>query len=446
MQCRSITFLATVSIRVCVLSASSHPSPLLSRGCATNHLSVPPLGHLHTRFTDPPLLFTQFHLLGIMDMDLPKDQSQKKAVEKLQKMHRSVLIEKIPDGEELIYISNRKVLLKGKKEGSGILCSHCNKVVSPTTFESHAGRSSTRKPYQHIFLENGMSLHRYASSLKPVCDNSSKPIACVLCRSPEFSEYGFCDRTSIICNQCEKEYHIGCLRKEMHIDLKELPAGNWFCTTECKNLFSSLRLLVSVSPLNVKHDYMQIVQNKFKDSDANNITNGDIQWIIFNGKDAYEEKHPLVRQVVDMFHDCFRPIIDPVTKKDFISSMAHGKKIGSLDFSGVYTALLTIDSKVISAGMFRVFGCEFAELPFVATSRSNQGKGFFQVFLVCFERLLSNLKIKNLVIPAAADAIPMWTNKFGFKKVPPKMLAHYRETQTSMVAFKGTTLLQRNVP
>ncbi|KAK1429435.1 hypothetical protein QVD17_11644 [Tagetes erecta] len=77
------------------------------------------------------------------------------------------------------------------------------------------------------------------------------------------------------------------------------------------------------------------------------FTNVDVQC---NGRDAFEEKNPLVTQVVDMFH------------------------------------------------------------------------GFFQVFLLCFERLLSNLKIKKLVIPAAGDAIPMWTNKFGFKKLPPKMV------------------------
>ncbi|KAK1429434.1 hypothetical protein QVD17_11643 [Tagetes erecta] len=246
------------------------------------------------------------------------------------------------------------------------------------------------------------------------------------------------------------ETNAECLNED-HLAL-EMPPDSWLSTAKRKNLFSSLKLLVSLSSLNDTDDYMKIVQKNLKNRDTDGITNVDVKWIIFNGKDAYEEKNSLVRQVVDMFHDCFRPIIDPVTKKDFIPSMAYGKKMGSSDFSKVYTALLaiaallTIDSKVISAGMFRVFGCEFAELPFVATSRSNQGKGFFQVFLVCFERLLSNLKIKKLVIPAADDVIPMWTNKFGFKKIPLKMVAQYRETQTSMVAFKGTTLLQRNVP
>ncbi|KAK1429439.1 hypothetical protein QVD17_11648 [Tagetes erecta] len=120
-----------------------------------------------------------------------------------------------------------------------------------------------------------------------------------------------------------------------------MPPDNWFYTSKCKSLFYPLKLL------NVKVDYMKIVQKNLNNGDADGITNVDVQC---NGRDAFEEKNPLVTQVVDMFH------------------------------------------------------------------------GFFQVFLVCFERLLSNLKIKKLVIPAADDAIPMWTNKFGFKKVPPKML------------------------
>ncbi|KAK1429437.1 hypothetical protein QVD17_11646 [Tagetes erecta] len=222
-----------------------------------------------------------------------------------------------------------------------------------------------------------------------------------------------------------------------------MPPDNWLSIVKCKNLFSSLKLLVSLSSLNDTDDYMKIVQKNLKNRDTDGITNVDVPWIIFNGKDAYEENNSLVTQVVDMFHDCFRPIIDPVTKKDFIPSMAYGKKMGSSDFSEVYTALLTIaalltiDSKVISAGMFRVFGCEFAELPFVATSRSNQGKGFFQVFLVCFERLLSNLKIKKLVIPTADDAIPMWTNKFGFKKVSLKMADHCRKKKSDLGLLDG---------
>lgn len=37
--------------------------------------------------------------------------------------------------------------------------------------------------------------------------------SCVLCHHHEFDKAGFSDRTVIICDQCEREYHIGCLRE-----------------------------------------------------------------------------------------------------------------------------------------------------------------------------------------------------------------------------------------
>ncbi|KAM3361714.1 hypothetical protein P3S68_016568 [Capsicum galapagoense] len=64
-------------------------------------------------------------------------------------------------------------------------------------------------------------------------------IACVLCRAYDFSKSGFGPRTVILCDQCEKEYHVGCLKKSKIADLKELPKGK-FCSTNCKRIYSAL--------------------------------------------------------------------------------------------------------------------------------------------------------------------------------------------------------------
>lgn len=120
--------------------------------------------------------------------------------------------------------------------------------------------------------------------------------------------------------------------------------------------------------------------------------------------------------------------------------------MNGLDFSGVYCALLTLNSKAVTAGLFRVFGRNIAELSIVATSKLYQGKGYFNIFFNCFERLLSRLDIKKLLIPASEEAKLMWTQKYGFRDVTRVQLMKYRQTQPSMVEFQGTSLLEKEVP
>ena len=48
---------------------------------------------------------------------------------------------------------------------------------------------------------------------------------CVLCDEKNFQRHGFTDLTVILCDQCEREFHVGCLRQHMGIHLEELPEG-----------------------------------------------------------------------------------------------------------------------------------------------------------------------------------------------------------------------------
>nr|KAJ0224807.1 hypothetical protein LSAT_V11C100039790 [Lactuca sativa] len=49
--------------------------------------------------------------------------------------------------------------------------------------------------------------------------------------------------------------------------------------------------------------------------------------------------------------------------------------MGDSNLTRVHCAMLTIESKVVTAGMFHVFGEDVAELPMVAISETNRGKG-----------------------------------------------------------------------
>eukprot|EP00976_Prorocentrum_cordatum_P041992 850677-Prorocentrum_minimum.AAC.1 len=199
----------------------------------------------------------------------------------------------LAEGTRVKYVTSQdETLLWGTVKGGGILCDCCSAVVSCSQFEVHAGRGSRRAPYDNIFTEAGQNLRRLAAQLladqtagdnppgTPGCNTPSmaagvvSPLGgtaalhlpgvaesmgleeivqrcrrllsdldcvaggCVLCRCSDFLKDGFGARTIIICDQCEREFHIGCLQKFMGIALNAIPEGDWFCSCECTRIRS----------------------------------------------------------------------------------------------------------------------------------------------------------------------------------------------------------------
>ncbi|PIN21476.1 Histone acetyltransferase [Handroanthus impetiginosus] len=271
-------------------------------------------------------------------------------------------------------------------------------------------------------------------------------IACVICRGYDFSKSGFGPRTVILCDQCEKEYHVGCLKKCKLADLKELPKGKWFCSINCNWMYNTLQNLLDAGAERLPDSSLDIVKKKQTEKTTDAGTSFDVRWRLLNGKIASRETRVLLSQAVAIFHDCFDPIVDSETGRDFIPSLVYGRNIRGQDFSGMYCAILTVNSIVVSAGILRIFGQEIAELPLAATRIGNQGKGYFQVLYSCIEKLLAFLKVKRLVLPATDEARSIWTEKFGFRKIPQEQLLNYRKTCWQMITFKGTCMLEKEVP
>lgn len=48
--------------------------------------------------------------------------------------------------------------------------------------------------------------------------------------------------------QCEREFHVGCLREHGVADLSSLPEGDWFCGGECARISGALQGLVERGP------------------------------------------------------------------------------------------------------------------------------------------------------------------------------------------------------
>ncbi|XP_059430609.1 uncharacterized protein LOC132164188 [Corylus avellana] len=268
---------------------------------------------------------------------------------------------------------------------------------------------------------------------------------CALCRGHDFSK-SFGPRTVIFCDQCEKEYHVGCLKDHNMEDLKELPKGKWFCGTDCNRIHSALENLVVRGEQKLPDSLLNVVRKKHEEKGSDSEAKVDIRWRVLNWKLASSiETRQLLSKAVAIFHERFDPIVDSASGRDFIPSMLYGRNIRGQDFGGVYCAVLTVNESVVSAGMFRIFGKEVAELPLVATDTDYQGQGYFQSLFSCIERLLNSLNVKNLVLPAADEAESIWTNKFGFKKLTLDELNEFKR-HYHMVIFQGTSVLQKLVP
>ncbi|KAG4215959.1 hypothetical protein ERO13_A01G212000v2 [Gossypium hirsutum] len=269
---------------------------------------------------------------------------------------------------------------------------------------------------------------------------------CALCRACDFSKSGFGPRTVILCDQCEKEYHIGCLRTHKMADLREIPKGKWFCCSDCGRIHSTLQKLLIRGAERLPDSLLDILKKKYVKKGLDADINIDVRWRLLSSKFSSPETRLLLSQAVGIFHECFNPIVDATTGRDLIPCMVYGRNLKGQEYGGMYCAVLTINSFVVSAGIIRVFGQEIAEIPLVATSIANHGKGYFQLLFSCIEKLLAFLNVKNIILPAAEEAESIWTDKFGFKKLRPDQLSEYRKSCCQMVIFQGTSMLQKEVP
>ncbi|XP_058766291.1 increased DNA methylation 1-like [Vicia villosa] len=461
------------------------------------------------------------------------NKSQGKITRKDQSLHKLVF-QALEHNANVTYIVRGEKLLDGKidKDTPGIMCSCCNNVVSPSTFEAHAGWASRRKPYRHIFAGE-VSLHELSISMlkkqtisvstdsdgrcsiceqgghllccdgcprafhlecvpletepgriwycKYCCHNvnhnekregrSAKGRAtrrvsgkrarrgpltvndldivdggCQLCREDDFELVDFGPRTVIICDQCNKEFHIGCLKDHKIENLEKLPEGDWFCGSECLQVRAFLQNLVNRGDAPVSDSLLSLIKKKREQKGVETDSVLDVKWRILNWKLlASEEIRALLSKAVAIFHEQFDPIVDAETGADFIPSMLYARTLKDQYFGGMYCAVLTVNQKVVCAGTFRLFGREVAELPLVATHGASQGKGYFQALLACIQGVLGELRVGRLFLPAAHEAKSLWTRKYGFMALDQDEMNFITRLYRLMM-FKGAALLQKPVP
>ncbi|XP_076896630.1 uncharacterized protein LOC143549621 [Bidens hawaiensis] len=266
---------------------------------------------------------------------------------------------------------------------------------------------------------------------------------CVICRAQDFSVAEFDDRTVMLCDQCEKEYHVGCLRESGRCDLKALPLDKWFCCNHCDMIHSAIQDVVVNGATVVSGSVLSTINKKHIEKGIVSGAPNEIRWRMLSGKSRFPEHLPLLSRAAAIFRECFDPIVAK-SGRDLIPVMVYGRNISGQEFGGIYCVVMMAGPIVVSAGLLRVFGREIAELPLVATSRQHQGKGYFQALFFSIEELLLSLGVQLLVLPAAEEAESIWTKKLGFRKMSDERYSEYaRDIQLTI--FKGTSMLEKDL-
>lgn len=129
--------------------------------------------------------------------------------------------------------------------------------------------------------------------------------------------------------QCEKEYHIGCLKDHnmQNIEVpnirfsflfffsllytvvdtcffyQKLPEGNWYCCSDCDQIHTALQNLVACGEEHLSDSLLSLIKKKHEKKGLETESGLDIKWRVLNWKMiASEEIRPLLSQAVAIFH------------------------------------------------------------------------------------------------------------------------------------------------
>ncbi|XP_028123488.1 uncharacterized protein LOC114320619 isoform X1 [Camellia sinensis] len=392
------------------------------------------------------------------------------------------------------YISRKDhpPIAEGRITRDGIKCSCCQKVFTLSKFEAHAG-SKNHRPAANIFLEDGRSLLDCQRQLKcrnikrnlmtesldmkgrrhqsmndyicSVCHFGGELVLCDQCPSsfhtsclglkdvPDGDWFcpscccGVCGRSGLNngskqftddsvlhCDQCERQYHVGCLRKKGVMNVDNYPEGSWFCNKRCEQIFLGLHKFLGKSVL-VGKDNLSWTLLKYKKCDDGDHDVSDMA--------AVTENYSKLNVALSVMHECFEPVKEARTRRDLVEDVIFSRwsELNRLNFQGFYTVLLEKNDELITVATVRVHGEKVAEVPLVGTRFKYRRLGMCRILMNELEKKLMELGVERLVLPAVPSVLNTWTTSFGFSKMAE--LERLNFLDYTFLDFQGTVMCQK---
>ncbi|XLR48798.1 uncharacterized protein [Arachis hypogaea] len=371
---------------------------------------------------------------------------------------------------------------EGRIGRDGIKCCCCQEMYSLCGFANHAGSNSNHRPSASIFLKDGRSLldcqiqvmHEKTKEEKTekqsndlcrgendnicsVCQYGGELILCDQCPSAfhisclglevipggdwfcPSCRCGICSQMKgdegkqfLNCIQCERKYHLECLRNRTVDKLRRM--AKWFCGNKCEQIYTSLHKLLG-KPISVDAD--NLTWTLIKSVDSENCDVG-------SAKDKYmAENYSKLNIALSVMHECFEPLQNPSSSRDLMEDVIFSRwsQLNRTNFQGFYTVLLERNEELISVATFRVYGEKVAEVPLVGTRFQYRRLGMCRILMNELEKMLTQLGVERLVLPAVPGVLETWTKSFGFDQMTEFQRSEFLDY--TFLDFQGAIMCQK---
>lgn len=231
------------------------------------------------------------------------------------------------------------------------------------------------------------------------------------------------------CLQCTRQYHVACLSEAQHMSSTDYLFGS-FCSEACYKLCAQLHQLLGIS---------------------NPTTVDGLSWTLMRSlKNVYGfpdmlKTHTWIKlsDVLRVIHECFEPVKDPHTKRDLVRDVVFnsGSKLKRVDFRGFFAMVLHNGHEILSIATVRIHGLKVAEMPLIATPFRYRRQGMCRLLFKELEKLLVQMGIERLVLPAIPQLRETWEKSFGFLEMP--LSERLQFLGYPFLAFQGTIMLQK---
>ncbi|KAL3750520.1 hypothetical protein ACJRO7_011510 [Eucalyptus globulus] len=389
-------------------------------------------------------------------------------------------------------------LANGHLRRDGINCSCCGNVFTLNGFVNHAGGANitNMKPAATIFLGDGRSLldcqlqafhakgmsrimrqtrrtrtsrlhgilndyicsvchyggelilcdgcpssfHKGCLGLKDIPDGDwfCPSCCCAICNQCKSREDAGCsvDDHVLHCDQCERKYHIGCLRTREVTKLERDHKMNWFCSKMCEKVSAGLSKLLE-KPRRLGTDNLTWTLLKCVKPDHNGVN--------FLDTEAAAENYARLNLALDVMHECFEPVKEPYTSSDLMEDLIFNRRseLNRVNFQGFYTVLLEKDDELITVATIRIYGGKVAEVPLVGTRLQYRRLGMCRILMDELEKNLKELGVEMLVLPAVSSVLNTWITSFGFKKMTDDERLQF--LGYNFLDFQGTVMCQKRL-